>query len=133
MQEPSLLNRFAQYLKDTHGPLGELQFLIAANDLQNQVRRIMNMNADDRDEQENSSAHMQWNLWELYKNYVHETAPDRLHLPEDLVDELRSIIESRNIDAETIENLIQKVDSSQFEFVMCECLGISYRLSTTPT
>ncbi len=99
------MSRFAQYLKDTHGPLDELQFLIAANDIQHRVHCIIN-NTDNDD---NSNGHLQWQLWELYKNYVHETAPDRLYLSDDLVDELRSIVENQNIHPETIENIIEKV------------------------
>lgn len=44
-------------------------------------------------ESEEAVSHLHFEAWEMYKNYVHEAAPDRLPLPPALAEQLRDVVE----------------------------------------
>uniref|UniRef100_A0A0N5AGE4 Sorting nexin-14 n=1 Tax=Syphacia muris TaxID=451379 RepID=A0A0N5AGE4_9BILA len=86
---------FSMYLKDVHGPLNELFFLLHSG------------SKDD----DNALSEIRYDSWEIFQKYVHEGAQDRVALPSSIFFDFKKAIEKQ--DTELLDHTLEKA----FQFV----------------
>ena len=59
--------------------------------------------------QDESTSQISFDVWQLYSQFVHEGAPDKILFDDDTVAEFKRAIESK--DPHELDRIIEKVDS----------------------
>ncbi|VDP03557.1 unnamed protein product, partial [Heligmosomoides polygyrus] len=77
---------FRLYLQDTHGPIHELAFLAEASRIHDSMQR-----------KAESSSQIAYDIWQLFGQFVHDSAPDRIEFDEEIVNEFKTAVECNNL------------------------------------
>lgn len=117
IKDPPLLYNFLQYLKDAKRPINYLQCLLAAEDLQEKTLQICQKTARSQPVLPADLSHLQWEAWELFRNYFHETSPDRVPFPEKVMSDFKSAVEISASDLMSAPKILQSALSQAFGFV----------------
>uniref|UniRef100_A0A1I7XQB7 PX domain-containing protein n=1 Tax=Heterorhabditis bacteriophora TaxID=37862 RepID=A0A1I7XQB7_HETBA len=96
LRDARQFSMFRLYLKDTRGPVNELNFLAEAT----RIHESMQKKAE-------SSGQIAYDIWQLFGQFVHESAPDRIGFTSEIVEEYRLAVESNNL--EELDRVIEKV------------------------
>uniref|UniRef100_A0A0M3IPP1 Sorting nexin-14 n=1 Tax=Ascaris lumbricoides TaxID=6252 RepID=A0A0M3IPP1_ASCLU len=121
LRDSRQLNMFTMYLKDVRGPTNELYFLLHSADVH---ERMLNLQKD-----ENMLSELHYDIWEIFSKYVHNAAPERVTVPEEVHDEFQDAVETRNIEAldHAIEKAFQLVYKRlQHDYVVPFCQSDCY-------
>lgn len=90
---------FMNFMKNVGGPINWLQFLLSARELQQK------MSSPDS----SLENYVRWEIWELYRNFFHETAPDRI---DDFNEELSAEFKSAMETSEDMQLLRQTLENT---------------------
>ncbi|MFH4973706.1 hypothetical protein AB6A40_000415 [Gnathostoma spinigerum] len=99
LRDQRQLQMFTMYLKDIRGPTNELCFLQCSGDIH---ERILNRALSD----ENAVSELQFDVWDVFTKYVHNNAPEKVLMPDELENEFRHAVESKKI--EELDRAIEK-------------------------
>lgn len=61
---------------------------------------------------------LHYDIWEIFSKYVHNAAPERVTVPEEVHDEFQDAVETRNIEA--LDHAIEKVGEMDFAIFLRE-------------
>ncbi|PAV57842.1 hypothetical protein WR25_19333, partial [Diploscapter pachys] len=109
---------FQLYLKDVRGPTNELTFLAEAT----RIHESMQKKTETADQ-------ISYDVWQLYGQFVHESAPDRIRLPDEILDQFSQAVQSNDtlvLDS-TLEKTFQFIYARlQTDFVIPFCQSESF-------
>ncbi|EPB77517.1 hypothetical protein ANCCEY_03359 [Ancylostoma ceylanicum] len=77
---------FRLYLQDTRGPVNELCFLAEASRIHDSMQR-----------KAESSSQIAYDIWQLFGQFVHDSAPDRIEFDPEIVQEFKAAVECNNL------------------------------------
>ncbi|WKX95930.1 hypothetical protein Q1695_012411 [Nippostrongylus brasiliensis] len=77
---------FRLYLQDTRGPVHELGFLAEASRIHDSMQR-----------KSESSAQIAYDIWQLFGQFVHDSAPEKIEFDEEIVREFKAAVECNNL------------------------------------
>ncbi|KAM3718194.1 Sorting nexin-14 [Dirofilaria immitis] len=116
LRDTRQLMMFRAYLKDIHAPLNELDFLVHAGDAHGRMLNVQNDHI--------AMSELQYDIWELFVKYIHDSAPDRINLPVEIICEFSKAVE--NHDYELLDRCLEKAfqivyKRMQHEYVIPFC------------
>ncbi|CAI5441672.1 unnamed protein product [Caenorhabditis angaria] len=85
---------FRMYLQDIRGPVHELQFLAEATRIHESIQR-----------KSEKASQIAYDIWQLYTQFIHESAQEKVILDEKLVAKYEEAVESKDI--EILEGIIE--------------------------
>uniref|UniRef100_A0A0N4YFY1 Sorting nexin-14 (inferred by orthology to a human protein) n=1 Tax=Nippostrongylus brasiliensis TaxID=27835 RepID=A0A0N4YFY1_NIPBR len=91
---------FRLYLQDTRGPVHELGFLAEASRIHDSMQR-----------KSESSAQIAYDIWQLFGQFVHDSAPEKIEFDEEIVREFKAAVECNNL------LLLDKVIEKSYQIV----------------
>ncbi|KAK6732536.1 hypothetical protein RB195_016733 [Necator americanus] len=91
---------FRLYLQDTRGPVNELCFLAEASRIHSSMQR-----------KAESSSQIAYDIWQLFGQFVHDSAPDRIEFDAEIVQEFKTAVECNNLP------LLDKVVETSYQLV----------------
>ncbi|EYB84505.1 hypothetical protein Y032_0315g2272 [Ancylostoma ceylanicum] len=91
---------FRLYLQDTRGPVNELCFLAEASRIHDSMQR-----------KAESSSQIAYDIWQLFGQFVHDSAPDRIEFDPEIVQEFKAAVECNNLP------LLEKVVETSYQIV----------------
>ncbi|ULU07409.1 hypothetical protein L3Y34_018859 [Caenorhabditis briggsae] len=94
LRDARLYSIFRMYLQDIRGPVHELQFLVEATRILDSIQR-----------KSETGSQIAYDIWQLYGQFVHESAQERIRLDEKLVDQYKLAVESK--DLMVLESIIE--------------------------
>ncbi|PIO58748.1 hypothetical protein TELCIR_19809, partial [Teladorsagia circumcincta] len=86
LRDARQFSMFRLYLQDTRGPLHELSFLAEASRIHDSMQR-----------KTESSAQIAYDIWQLFGQFVHDSAPERIEFDEEIVTEFKAAVECNNL------------------------------------
>uniref|UniRef100_A0A158PBU0 Sorting nexin-14 n=1 Tax=Angiostrongylus cantonensis TaxID=6313 RepID=A0A158PBU0_ANGCA len=109
---------FRLYLQDIRGPVHELSFLAEASRIHNSMQR--------KDE---SSSQIAYDIWQLFGQFVHDSAPDRIEFDNEIVNEFKAAVECNNFPM--LDKIIEKsyqivYQRMQTDYVISFCQSDSF-------
>ncbi|CAI2329336.1 unnamed protein product [Caenorhabditis sp. 36 PRJEB53466] len=94
LRDARLYSIFRMYLQDIRGPVHELQFLVEATRIHESIQR-----------KSETASQIAYDTWQLYGQFVHESAQERVGLEEKLVEQYKSAVEVNDLDV--LEGIIE--------------------------
>lgn len=86
LRDARLYSIFRMYLQDIRGPVHELQFLVEATRILDSIQRKSETNSQ-----------IAYDIWQLYGQFVHESAQERIRLDDKLLDRYKSAVEINDL------------------------------------
>lgn len=94
LRDARLYSIFRMYLQDIRGPVHELQFLVEATRILESIQR-----------KSETGSQIAYDIWQLYGQFVHESAQERVQLKEKLVEQYKTAVEVN--DLAILESIIE--------------------------
>uniref|UniRef100_A0A1I7UUF1 Sorting nexin-12 n=1 Tax=Caenorhabditis tropicalis TaxID=1561998 RepID=A0A1I7UUF1_9PELO len=94
LRDARLYSIFRMYLQDVRGPVHELQFLVEATRILDSIHR-----------KSESDSQIAYDIWQLFGQFVHESAQERVRLNEKLVEQYKNAVEVN--DLTVLETIIE--------------------------
>ncbi|VDM62197.1 unnamed protein product [Angiostrongylus costaricensis] len=115
---------FRLYLQDIRGPVHELSFLAEASRIHNSMQR--------KDE---SSSQIAYDIWQLFGQFVHDSAPDRIEFDNEIVNEFKAAVECNNLPM--LDKIIEKsyqivYQRMQTDYAYCVVILMIYLCGSPP-
>uniref|UniRef100_A0A0R3RY84 Sorting nexin-14 n=1 Tax=Elaeophora elaphi TaxID=1147741 RepID=A0A0R3RY84_9BILA len=116
LRDTGQLMMFRTYLSDIHAPLNELDFLVHAGDAHGRMLNVQNDHV--------AMSELQYDIWELFIKYIHDGAPDRVNLPNEISCNFSEAVEKH--DYELLDRCLEKAfqivyKRMQHEYVIPFC------------
>uniref|UniRef100_A0A8R1I0F5 Sorting nexin-14 n=1 Tax=Caenorhabditis japonica TaxID=281687 RepID=A0A8R1I0F5_CAEJA len=94
LRDARLYSMFRMYLQDIRGPVHELQFLVEATRIHESIQR-----------KSETTSQIAYDIWQIYGQFVHESAQERVGLDAKLVEQYKSAVEVNDLDV--LEGIIE--------------------------
>lgn len=109
---------FRLYLQDIRGPVRELSFLAEAYRIHDSMQR-----------KEESSSQIACDIWQLFGQFVHDSAPERIDFDSEIVNEFKAAVECNNLPM--LDKIIEKTyqivyQRMQNDYVISFCQSDSF-------
>ncbi|PAV59413.1 hypothetical protein WR25_03534 [Diploscapter pachys] len=125
---------FQLYLKDVRGPTNELTFLAEATRIHESMqKKVIELSKSPQefevlDERETETAdQISYDVWQLYGQFVHESAPDRIRLPDEILDQFSQAVQSNDtLVLDTFQTFQFIYTRLQTDFVIPFCQSESF-------
>ncbi|KAK5983023.1 hypothetical protein GCK32_003331 [Trichostrongylus colubriformis] len=86
LRDARQFSMFRLYLQDTRGPVHELSFLAEASRIHDSMQK-----------KTESSSQIAYDIWQLFGQFVHDSAPERIEFDEEIVNEFKAAVECNNL------------------------------------
>ncbi|KAK6041781.1 regulator of G protein signaling domain protein, partial [Cooperia oncophora] len=86
LRDARQFSMFRLYLQDTRGPVHELSFLAEASRIHDSMQR-----------KTESSGQIAYDIWQLFGQFVHDSAPEKIEFDEEIVSEFKAAVECNNL------------------------------------
>nr|CDJ89770.1 Phox-associated and Regulator of G protein signalling and Phox and Sorting nexin domain containing protein [Haemonchus contortus] len=86
LRDARQFSMFRLYLQDTRGPVHELSFLAEASRIHDSMQR-----------KTESSSQIAYDIWQLFGQFVHDSAPEKIEFDEEIVNEFKAAVECNNL------------------------------------
>ncbi|EGT48158.1 hypothetical protein CAEBREN_24629 [Caenorhabditis brenneri] len=86
LRDARLYSIFRMYLQDVRGPVHELQFLVEATRILESIQR-----------KSETGSQIAYDIWQLYGQFVHESAQERIRLDEKLIEQYEGAVKLNDL------------------------------------